>query len=76
MNDDLEDNIIELLAGIDAAGMQAIESGMDPKKIAGALLARSQHWYLMQDPSDLEGMERLMEYALKTIRDRPRFNVE
>lgn len=76
MNDDLEDEIIELLAGIDRAGLQAIEAGMDPKKIAGTFLARAQHWYLMQDPSDLEGMERLMEYALKTIRDRPRFNVE
>lgn len=77
MNDpDLENSIIELLAGIDAAAFRAQSQGMDPHKIAGAFLARTQHWYLKDDPSDLEGLERLMEYALKSIRDRPRFDIE
>lgn len=70
------ENIDTYLRDIDQASAQAMAEGAKLSELAGALLARVNHYYLMNDPSDLEGLERLLEHALEQIRNRPRWEID
>jgi hypothetical protein len=65
----------ELLLALDRICAHAYGQGMDPKLIAGTLLARSEHWYLTQNEHDIDGLIKLLNYALKPLESRPKFIV-
>lgn len=76
-DDDIEDgHMIDFLLALDAICAVAIDSGMSSAGLAGAMLARVQHLYLMDGQADLEGLERLLRVALDNIASRPRFDIE
>lgn len=71
-----DDTLRELLREVDEACHRANQQGMSGRMIAGTLLARVQHWYILQDPADIKGLEELLEYGLKQLRDRPSWDID
>jgi len=72
----LPDDVEQFLTDLDQLCFAAEQSGLSSTMIAGTLLARTQNWYLKDDPADLDGLERLYDSALKLIQSRPRFDIE
>lgn len=64
-----------LLSELDQLFMEYRSEGVSSAMIAGTLLARVGHYYLVDDPADLEGLESLLEYALSSIKGRPRWDI-
>lgn len=62
------------LKDLDRVCWSAYQEGLSGPMLASTMLARVQHWYLMEDPSDLSGMIRLLEHSIRTLEDRPRFD--
>lgn len=75
-NDQTDEQIADYLTALDAISLVAMASGVKPAELAGALLARTQHYYLYEDPSDLDGLERLLKMALNRIENRPSWTIE
>lgn len=75
MNEDELSAITHYLDVFDIITEAALEVGIEPSRIAGLLLARAQQVYLADDECDLAGLERLLEFALENIRNRPQFPV-
>lgn len=63
------------LRQLDQLVLEQLEEGASPNLIAGALLARVEHYYLLTDPSDLAGLERLLHHALSIIESRPKWDI-
>lgn len=70
------EDIESYLRDIDQVSAQALADGANLSELAGALLARVHHYYLMRDPSDLEGLEQLLKHALEQIQNRPRWDID
>ena len=75
--DETRDTIIEeYLNLVDAASHAAMLMGLQPAELAGALLARVQQLYTLGPEPDLDGLERLLEYSLEQLKNRPRFDID
>lgn len=73
---DHNEELLDFLSALDELCITAEELGLPGNYIAGALLARAQNWYLRDDPSDLAGLEELLEHALDNFRARPKWNID
>jgi hypothetical protein len=56
---------------LDAAIESALECGISNHEVAGVLLGRLHHVWLMDDAADIEGLESLLQYSLDQLKRRP-----
>lgn len=76
MDHDLDDDLEDFLAALDAILALALAQGIPNTELAGALLARCQQIYLADGAADLEGLSRLLTHARDFIDQRPSWKIE
>jgi hypothetical protein len=76
MDHDLDDDLEDFLAALDAILALALAQGIPNTELSGALLARCQQIYLADGAADLEGLSRLLTHARDFIDQRPSWKIE